>query len=276
MKILLAGPDYEENLSIRYLAGSLLSAGHKTVLAAFNAEAEIGSVENAAQDADVVGLSICFQARAQEFLALGREIKLRDPKKLVVAGGHYASCAAGALLANHPEIDVVVIHEGERTLVEIADAMPRLAERLPEIAGIACRSGERVCFTKARPTVEDLDSLPAPDRRGRYIWSPGCRPHQITGVSHARSLKLADLLSKIRIRAPANRRAGAMGTAPIAASRPFTDTGGRPDPGPRYRTGISNGLRKHQADRRHIRRDVSEVQRRSAGRRRDRASRAGE
>ena len=174
MKVLLAGPDYEENLSIRYLSGSLLNAGHETVLAAFNAAAEIGAVANAAQDADLVGLSICFQARAKEFLALAREIKSRDPKKLVVAGGHYASCAAGALLANHPEIDIVVIHEGERTLVEIADAMPRLEERLPEIAGIAYRSGERVCFTKARTTVEDLDSLPAPDRRGPV--------HMVAGV----------------------------------------------------------------------------------------------
>jgi len=174
MKVLLAGPDYEENFSIRYLSGSLLSAGHKAVLAPFNAAVEVGAVANAAQDADVVGLSICFQARAQEFLALAREIKSRFPKKLVVAGGHYASCAAGALLANHPEIDIVVIHEGERTLVEIADSMPCLEERLPEIAGIAYRSGERVCFTKARPTVEDLDLLPAPDRRGPV--------HMVAGV----------------------------------------------------------------------------------------------
>jgi anaerobic magnesium-protoporphyrin IX monomethyl ester cyclase len=174
MRVLLAGPDYEENLSIRYLSASLLSSGHQTVLAAFNAAAEIGAVASAAQDADVVGLSICFQARAQEFLALGREIKSRDPKKLVVAGGHFASCAAGALLANHPEIDIVVIHEGERTMVEIADAMPRLTERLPEIAGVAYRSGDRVCFTRARPTVENLDSLPSPDRRGPV--------HMVAGV----------------------------------------------------------------------------------------------
>lgn len=43
-KILLAGPDYEENLSIRYLSGSLLKAGHQTVLAAFNVAAEMGAV----------------------------------------------------------------------------------------------------------------------------------------------------------------------------------------------------------------------------------------
>jgi hypothetical protein len=32
MRVLLAGPDYEENLSIRYLSGALLRAGHETTL----------------------------------------------------------------------------------------------------------------------------------------------------------------------------------------------------------------------------------------------------
>ena len=36
MRVLLAGPDYEENLSIRYLSGSLIGAGHEPILAAFN------------------------------------------------------------------------------------------------------------------------------------------------------------------------------------------------------------------------------------------------
>jgi nucleoid-associated protein YgaU len=109
---------------------------------------------------------MCFQARAREFLGLAQRIKADDPKKVVVAGGHYASCAAEPLLANHPEIDIIVIHEGERTLVEIADAMPHLRERLPEIPGIAYRDGQRVCFTNPRPMLDDLDALPFPDRRG--------------------------------------------------------------------------------------------------------------
>ena len=78
------------------------------------------------------------------------------------------------MLANHPEIDIAAIHEGEITLVEIANAMADLETRLPGIAGIAYRSGERVCFTKARPAVEDLDSLPLPDRRGPV--------HMVAGV----------------------------------------------------------------------------------------------
>jgi len=166
MEILLAGPDYEENLSIRFLSASLLNAGHDTVLAAFNGPSDTTAVANAARCADLVGLSMCFQSRAREFLRLAQRIKSRDPKKVIVAGGHYASCAAGPLLANHPEIDIVAIHEGERTFVEIADAVPHLGERLPGIRGIAYRNGRDVCFTNPRPMLEDLDTLPFPDRRG--------------------------------------------------------------------------------------------------------------
>lgn len=61
MKILLVGPDYEENLSLRYLSGSLLSAGHHPVLAAFNSPIDTGAVANAAQDADLVGYPSVFK-----------------------------------------------------------------------------------------------------------------------------------------------------------------------------------------------------------------------
>jgi TonB family protein len=174
MRVLLAGPDYEENLSIRYLSSSLLDAGHETILAAFNSPADTMSVASSAEHAGIVGLSMCFQSRAKEFLHLAQFIKSHDPDKLIVAGGHYASCAAGPLLANHSEIDIIVIHEGERTLVEIADAMPHLEERLPQIPGVAYRDGQRVRFTDQRRTLDDLDVLPFPDRLGPI--------HSIAGV----------------------------------------------------------------------------------------------
>ncbi len=174
MKVLLAGPDYEENLSIRYPSALLLRAGHDTVLAAFNSATDATTVADAARRADMVGLSMCFQSRAKEFLHLAQLIKSSDPKKLIVAGGHYASCAAEPLLARHPEIDIIVIHEGEGTLVEIADAMSHLEKRLPQIAGIAYRDGHQVRYTDARRTLDDLDTLPFPDRRGPI--------HMIAGV----------------------------------------------------------------------------------------------
>ncbi len=166
MRILLVGPEEEENLSIRYLSSSLLAVGHDVDIAPFSSAADTDSVVSAASKADLIGLSMCFQSRAREFLELARRVKNESPHLPVIAGGHYASCAAKDLLYHHPEIDLIVIHEGEQTLVEIADAGSKLHKRLQQIKGIACRHGNEIYFTGPRPIVEDLDCLHPPDRRG--------------------------------------------------------------------------------------------------------------
>jgi ankyrin repeat protein/radical SAM superfamily enzyme YgiQ (UPF0313 family) len=166
MRVLLVGPEKEENLSIRYLSSSLLTSGHEVDLASFNCADDINSVVSATSNVDLVGLSMCFQSRAREYLELARRIKKEHPICPVVAGGHYASCAVKDLLSHHLEIDLVVIHEGEQTLVEIANAGTRLNQRLHQISGIAYRNGNDIRFTDPRPIIEDLDSLPPPDRRG--------------------------------------------------------------------------------------------------------------
>src|SRR5215470_11228591 len=148
MRVLLAGPDFEENLSIRYLASSLQAKQHETSLAVFNSANDVEAVAEQAGEAEIVGLSVCFQSRAQEFLTLARRIKQLYPEKLVVAGGHYASCAAQALLEHHPELDIIAIHEAEQTLVEIVAATANLKEDLPKIPGIGYRDEDgQVQFT---------------------------------------------------------------------------------------------------------------------------------
>lgn len=174
MRVLLAGPDFEENLSIRYLASSLQANGHEAVLAVFNSADDVDAVAQQAAEADIVGLSLCFQSRAQEFLILARRIKQLHPGKPIVAGGHYASCSAEALLQHHPELEIVVIHEGEQTLVEIVAAAANLKDELPKVTGIAYREDGQVRFTPQRRTLDDLDTLPFPERHGRI--------HTIAGV----------------------------------------------------------------------------------------------
>ena len=174
MRVLLAGPDFEENLSIRYLASSLQTKRHETSLAVFNSADDVEVVAEQAGEAEIVGLSICFQSRAQEFLTLARRIKQLHPGKLIVAGGHYASCAAQPLLEHHPELDIIVIHEGEQTLAEIVAAAANLKDDLPKIPGIAYREDGQVRFTPKRRTLDDLDTLPFPVRAGRI--------HSIAGV----------------------------------------------------------------------------------------------
>ncbi len=174
MRVLLAGPDFEENLSIRYLASSLQAKQHEPSLAVFNSADDVEVVAEQADEAEIVGLSVCFQSRAQEFITLARRIKQLYPGKLIVAGGHYASCAAEDLLEHHPELDIIAIHEAEQTLVEIVAAVANLKDDLPKIPGIAYREDGKVQFTPKRRTMDDLDTLPFPERRGRI--------HAIAGV----------------------------------------------------------------------------------------------
>ena len=174
MRVLLAGPDFEENLSIRYLASSLQAKRHEALLAVFNSADDVEAVAEQAGEAEIVGLSVCFQSRAQEFLTLARRIKQLHPRKLIVAGGHYASCAAEALMEHHSELDIIVIHEGEQTLGEIVAAAANLKDDLPKITGIAYREDGQVRFTPKRRTLDDLDTLPFPERSGRI--------HSIAGV----------------------------------------------------------------------------------------------
>jgi anaerobic magnesium-protoporphyrin IX monomethyl ester cyclase len=173
MRVLLVGPDFEENLSIRYLVSSLRVAGHEVTFAAFDRSTDTDRVLAAADGADLVGLSMSFQVRAREFLALARALKAARPQLGIVAGGHYASCAAQDLLAHHPEIDLVVLHEGERTLVELADLGTLASERLATIAGIVYRAGTEIRTTTPRAMVQDLDTLPLPDRSGRVRTQAG-------------------------------------------------------------------------------------------------------
>jgi radical SAM superfamily enzyme YgiQ (UPF0313 family) len=164
MRVLLVGPGFEDNLSLRYLSSSLTAAGHDPHLAEFDDPSDLPAVVSAAQGADLVGLSMSFQVRAREFLELARVLKDAGVPR-VIAGGHFATCAAEDLLANNPAIDLVVLHEGERSLVEIADcgADPAGLERIP---GLVLRSEGELVRTGRRHILGDLDALPFPDRSG--------------------------------------------------------------------------------------------------------------
>lgn len=67
MRVLLTGPDFEENLSIRYLASSLKANGHETLLAVFNSAEDVEAVAQQAGEADIIGLSVCFNRERRNF-----------------------------------------------------------------------------------------------------------------------------------------------------------------------------------------------------------------
>ena len=78
--IALVGPELEENLSLRYLATAVARAGFGSRIIAFNGDADLEAVMAAILHAPepplVVGISLAFQWRAKDFLALA--VALRE------------------------------------------------------------------------------------------------------------------------------------------------------------------------------------------------------
>lgn len=79
MRVLLVGSELEENLAIRYLASALEAAGHQAELAAFSGVDDTAEVVHAMRrtSPDVIGLSMTFQRRAEEFGDLATELRQR-------------------------------------------------------------------------------------------------------------------------------------------------------------------------------------------------------
>ncbi len=170
--IALVGPEFEENLSLRYLASSLQQAGFDSRLLAFNRDLDLVRIADAILEADeppiVVGLSLSFQWRARDFLALAMTLKERGYAGHITAGGHFATFACAELLRDFPELDSICRQEAEGTMVTLARAVQAGAgpAALAEIPGLGVRdAGGQVVLT-AQPALPDLAKLPWPDRRG--------------------------------------------------------------------------------------------------------------
>ena len=173
MRILLVGPNLEENLSLEYLAASIEANGFEALFGQFNSYSDAPTVLELARDVDIIGLSMVFQARAIDYLNLAKEIKKLYPEKPVIAGGHYASCAADDLLENHPELNLIVIHEGEITIVELMQYYQNRNKKLEEINGIVYRKENKITYTEKRCMIEDLDLLPFPNRKHATYFIAG-------------------------------------------------------------------------------------------------------
>lgn len=167
--VALVGPELEENLSLRYLASSLFAAGFRSEIIAFNGERAFAAVLSAIVDADepplLVGLSLAFQWRAKDVLALTVALRHRGYAGHITCGGHFATFACQDILRDFPEIDSICRQEAEITLVELAQA---ICGGLPigQVAGLGIRSPEGQVVLTEHPKLPDLAKLPWPDRRG--------------------------------------------------------------------------------------------------------------
>ncbi len=117
---------------------------------------------------DLVGLSI-LHANRWGGIEVARIVKEVDPKIRTVFGGIGASLLWEHFLTHFPEIDFVVIGEGERSFANLVHRLKKEpAGSFYDIKGIAYRRGAKVVRTGAEPPIDNLDALPDPARYFNY------------------------------------------------------------------------------------------------------------
>jgi radical SAM superfamily enzyme YgiQ (UPF0313 family) len=175
--VALVGAEYEENLSLRYLAAALEPAGFRAEIVPFGDETSSGAIADRvlALHPLVVGVSLPFQLRARPLLAVATELRTRGYRGHVCVGGHFATFEYANLLRDFPAIDSVVRHEGEDTFRELCVVVREGGTPGPR-PGLVVRGPEGPLVGPAR-LLPSLDELPFPDRRGD--------PHDVLGVPTA-------------------------------------------------------------------------------------------
>lgn len=155
----------QDNLGVGYIASSLLQTGSFDITL-IDIRETIPVIIKSIIDARplIVGFSVVFQAHLNAFQELMVILRKNNVNCHFTAGGHYPSLRYEELMQIIPELDSVVLFEGENTVVELAEAIQNNNE-WRGIDGIAYRINGKIKRNALRPLEVDLDRFPLPVRR---------------------------------------------------------------------------------------------------------------
>lgn len=112
-----------------------------------------------ASGCSAVGFS-CTTSSFPETNRIAALLKQKAPEITTILGGAHACTIGAQLLDSYPALDLLVLGEGENTMLDLARSGFNNVEDIP---GIAYRAGDGkgVC-SQQRELINDLDSLPFP------------------------------------------------------------------------------------------------------------------
>lgn len=114
------------------------------------------------ENPDVVGFSTLTSSGRNAAL-ISEKAKENNPNLIVVFGNHHATFNASRILRKYPSVDIIVRGEGEKTIVKLANCLEN-NRNLEDVRGISFRENREVISTPDQTLIEDLDSLPFPER----------------------------------------------------------------------------------------------------------------
>jgi radical SAM superfamily enzyme YgiQ (UPF0313 family) len=110
--------------------------------------------------ASIVGFS-CMANLLPYTLLVAQALKARHPEKTVILGGTGPTAVEWGILQKFDAVDVIVRGEGERTVLDLMDALTD-GQDLHNVTGISYRSNGSIVENPPRPRILDLDALPWP------------------------------------------------------------------------------------------------------------------
>lgn len=110
----------------------------------------------------LIGFS-CMTPHIMHAAQMAKLVKKHFPRILTVVGGVHAAAIPKQTIEEFPQFDVVVLGEGEETLLELYQRLSD-AITLETVLGIAYKEGSAIRVNPARPLIEDLNQIPFPER----------------------------------------------------------------------------------------------------------------
>ena len=151
-------------LGLAYVGGALEKAGFQVqILDNYQLDTTIDFVKQEVKklSPEIVGVT-CGSVTYQRCIEIAKAVKEVCPSCKVVAGGWHPSYMPDTML-QHPEIDYVIMGEGENAMVQLATLITKGNDEraIAKIPGVACRFEGKII--KNPPNViTDLDNIPYP------------------------------------------------------------------------------------------------------------------
>lgn len=116
---------------------------------------------------DLIGITFMStkMGAVQQIAHIAKQIFPNVP--IVLGGAHPSVLFCSSL--KQIKADYVVIGEGEETFCELIDTLEKRTKDLSEIPGLAYQNRhKKIVVTPPRPLIQDINSLPFPDRESLY------------------------------------------------------------------------------------------------------------
>ncbi len=156
-----------ESLGVTDLSAVLRAQGYAVELVLGDEEDDLRKrLASSTPDLVVVPCPVAGHERA---LADAQLVKAIHPNCVTVLGGTYATFSPE--LARLPQVDSLLIGEGDGAVLELAERIAA-GEPYDDVANLVVERAGELIKNPMRPLIEDLDSLPFPDRDLFFLTYP--------------------------------------------------------------------------------------------------------